>query len=432
MDWRRWTSGRAALLVVMALAGTMVLASYLSKTPCSGPPYDEWGYSRNLANSYRLVCVTDIQYLWVGRGIDLHEMPYIRGDLQPAADPPGTLINGAVEYPVLTGLFMWATALPADNSGEFLGWSAVFLLPVALAIAWQLVTLVGWRALIWAAAPAMVFYSVYNWDLLPVAWTLGAVLAWRSRRFGLSAACLGLGAATKIYPGFFLLPLFIERLVARDRRGAALVAGAGAGAWLAANGPFMAINFKGWWATYAFQAGRPVNLDGNSIYEWGFPDWTTETVDRFSVAVIAIGWLVALVAGWFVARRTGGAYPWVQVGTAMLCVFLAFNKVYSPQYFMWVLPLLALVRVRWGWWVAGWCIDAVLFIGIIRLFDDGGDSLARQAASIGSWGKSLLLMLLFFVVLGARLAVDPHPARATSPPAAPDPVGGAAPALGIA
>ena len=421
---------RVALILVMALAATMVLASYLSKTPCSGEPYDESGYSRNLANSYRLLCVTDIQYLWVGRGIDIHQLPYVRGHLEPAEHPPGHLVDGAIEYPVLTGLFMWATALPADHSGEFLAWSAVALLLVALVIAWQLFTLVGRRALIVLAAPAMVLYAVYNWDLLPVAWTLGAVLAWRNRRFALAAACLGLGAATKIYPGFFLLPLFIERLMARDRRGAALVAGAGGGAWLAANGPFMAINFDGWWATYAFQAGREVSLDGNSIYHWGFPHWSTQTVDRFSMAVIGAGWVVALVAGWWIARRRSGDYPWLQVGTAMLCVFLAFNKVYSPQYFLWVLPLLALIRVRWGWWVAGWCIDVVLFVGVLRMYHEGTD-LVRQAASIGAWGKTVLLTLLFVVVLGARLAVAPRQ-RPDPPPRPAVPPGRSEPDLAVA
>jgi uncharacterized membrane protein len=287
----------AAVVVVVLLAGVMLFASLASKAPCAGPPYDAQGYSTHLANSYRLLCLTDIQFLWVGRGLDHDEFPYVHGALEPGDGPPGALTGGAIEYPVLTGVFMWLAALPADNSTQFLVWTAVLLLPVALAIGWMLARLVGWRALIWAASPAVVFYSVYNWDLLPVAWTVGAVLAWQRGRPTLAAACLGLGAATKIYPGFFLLPLVIERLVARDRRGATLAAAAGVGGWLLPNAPFMLINFRGWLATYAFQAGRAPTMDTNSIYYWGFPDWPLPHVDRFSLTLIAYCWLMAVALG---------------------------------------------------------------------------------------------------------------------------------------
>jgi uncharacterized membrane protein len=400
----RLRNAATPLTVMLALAFVMTMGSYVSKTPCVGPPYNDIGVSEHVTNAYRLGCLTDIQYLWVGRGIDQHHFPYVHGRLDPGDGPPGALVDGAMEYPVLTGVFMWAVAWPARNSGEFLAYTALLFLPVALLIGWQLASLVGWRGLVYAAAPALVFYSVYNWDLLPVAWTLGAILAWRRGRFGWSAAFLGLGAATKIYPGFFLLPLLIERLVARDRRGALTVAGVGAGSWLAANLPFMAINADGWWATYAFQAARIPDNSTNSIYFWGFPEWPVEFVNLFSVTVIGGLWLVALVAG-FVLRHRHGGYPWIQVSAAMLFAFLAFNKVYSPQYALWVLPFLALIAVRWGWWVAYWCIDATLFVGLMRWYNDFGSDVAHQAASIGGWTKTAIQALLFFVVLHTPLAM---------------------------
>jgi uncharacterized membrane protein len=399
----------------MTLAYVMTLASYLSKTPCVGPPYDDGGSSLNESNGHRLLCATDIVTLWRYRWIDLHWFPYVNGSLDLSGGPPGTLQQGAIEYPVLTGIFMWATGLPAHNSGQFFAYSAAALLPVALLVAWQLAKLVGWRALVWAAAPAMVFYAVYNWDLLPVAWTLGAVLAWRRGRYGWAAAFLGLGAATKIYPGFFLLPLFIERLVARDRKGAIMVAAAGGGTWLAANAPFMLINFDGWFATYRFQAGRIADLTTNSIYFWGFPEWSPAMVNRFSAAVIGTAWVVALVAGFLLRHRHGG-YPWLQVSAAMLLSFLAFNKVYSPQYALWVLPFLVMIAVRWGWWVTFWVLDAILFIGLFQWYATGSD-LMKQAASIGAWGKSALFVVLFFVVLVTPLALrrEPEPAEPAPP-----------------
>jgi uncharacterized membrane protein len=421
----RWRRPSAPLVVMLALGFVLTLASYVSKTPCVGPPYDEAGVSANVANAYRLVCLTDIQVLWVGRGIDEHRFPYVDGRLDTSQGEPGQLLDGAIEYPVLTGLFMWFTALPAGNSGQYLALSAFVLLPIALLIAWQLVCLVGWRALVYAAAPAVVFYSVYNWDLLAVAWVLGAVLAWRRGRYDWAAVLLGLGAATKIYPGFFLLPLLIERLVAGDRRGAAKVAGLGAGSWLAVNLPFMLANWDGWWATYAFQAGRVPDLSTNSIYFWGFPEWSIEAVDAFSGTVIAVSWLAALVTGYVLRHRYGG-YPWIQVSAAMLFSFLAFNKVYSPQYALWVLPFLALIAVRWGWWVVYWGIDAILFIGLFRWYHDADSALAYQAASFGGWAKTMFLAAAAVAVLFAPLAVRVEAIEAPKPSAQRRPAKGSA------
>src|SRR5260370_695139 len=48
----------------------------------------------------------------------------------------------------------------------------------------------------------------------------------RQSRPALAGALLGLGAAAKIYPGFFVLPLILDRVAARDGRGAVRVGAA--------------------------------------------------------------------------------------------------------------------------------------------------------------------------------------------------------------
>ena len=49
------------------------------------------------------VCYSDIQFLWLGRGIDQHLFPFVTGGITP----DGFLTGGTVEYPVLSGLLMW-------------------------------------------------------------------------------------------------------------------------------------------------------------------------------------------------------------------------------------------------------------------------------------------------------------------------------------
>jgi uncharacterized membrane protein len=398
------------LLAVLATAALGILFGYLSKVPCTGPTFDRFGISVNLGlEKYRLGCYSDVQQLWVGRGVSEHLFPYLHGRLEPSANqPPGQLVGGAVEYPVVTGVFMWFAGLFASTDADYLRITALLLAPFGLLTAGLLAKLSGRRAFIFAAAPSLVLYSVHNWDFLATASMAAAVCAWTRGRPGTAAMLLGLGAAAKIYPGFLALPLLVERIAAGDRRGAArVVAGAG-GVWLVLNLPFVLANWDGWWATYAFQAGRVADLTTNSIWFWGLPDLDPDQVNRWSFALIAASWLAALIIGWSIGQRTG-SYPWIQVSAALICAFLLFNKVYSPQYVLWLLPFFVLVRIRWGWWVAYLAVDLTLYTGLFRWYYDitqGGDfGIAKQAAVMGVWGKAVLLALLYVVFLVSPLSI---------------------------
>jgi hypothetical protein len=408
------------LLAVLATTAVGILLGYLGKTPCTGPPYDQFGISANLGlHKYDKLCYSDVQQLWVGRGVREHTFPYLHGKLVPSDQPQGNLVGGAVEYPIVTGVFMWFAGLFASDDGGYLKVTALLLAPFGLLTAGILARLSGRRAFIWAAAPALVLYSVHNWDFLATACVAGAVWAWSRDRPGLAAALLGLGAATKIYPGFFALPLLLDRAYLRDWRGAARVVAGTAGVWLLIDLPFLLANPDGWWATYAFQAKRVADLTTNSIWYWGLPDLQPTTVDHWSFALIALSWLAAVGAGWWLAARTG-RYPWLQVSAAMLCSFLLFNKVYSPQYVLWLLPFFVLLRVRWGWWASYLAVDVLLYVGLFRWYYDitqGGDyGLAKQAAVLGVWGKAVLLALLYvaFLVSSPSIRSGPAPARVST------------------
>lgn len=391
----RAAAPRTVLAVVLASCATTLLLGFLLKQQCTGAPYLPFGVSERfheLKNSH--LCYSDIQYLWPLRGVAQHEVPYLTGSLVD-----GHLVGGAIEYPVLTGWFIWLTGLPAHTDTQFLAVSALALAPFALLTSWLLTRMTGWRALIWAAAPAMVWYAFLNWDLLVTAAATAAIYAWWRGRHGAAAAWLGVGAALKLYPALFVLPLLAERLAAGDRRGAARVAGISAGVFAALNAPVALANPAGWWATYAFQAHRMVDITTNSIWFWGFPQLSQSAVTLLSSVLLALGWSAALAVGWWRGRRCGGGYPWLGVSAAMLSAFLLLNKVHSPQYLLWLLPFFAVIRVRWGWWATYWLFDALLFVGLFQWYAvllAGGDfGLAKQAVILGVWGRAAMLALLY-------------------------------------
>jgi hypothetical protein len=420
----RPTALRLVLAVVVLLSGVTLLLGYANKARCVGPEFDQSGRS---APDYdvrpdRDVCYSDIQHLWIGRDIDKHVFPYVHGSITPE----GQLVGGSVEYPVLTGLLIWAGALGADTDGGYLLGSALLMAPFGLLTAYLLGRLTRWRALLWSLGPPLVLYAFHNWDLPVVACAVAAVFVmhgWRTRRSvaergTIAAVLLALGFAFKLYPGAFVLPLALHVLTASrpgrlDWPAALRVAGAAVLTVVLVNLPFAIAGYTGWRASFSFQAQRKVDLTTNSIWFWGFrPESGPEdpgfqaVMDWVSPTLVLASFAVAAGVGWWRWRREG-AYPWIGVSAAMLCGFLLLHKVHSPQYILWLLPFFALLRVPWGV-VAGYLlVDVAMGIGIFRWFytlkAGAGfgiyDGFAAQAVVIGVWGRAALLVALFVLFL---------------------------------
>ncbi len=443
------------ILVTMLLCALTLGAGYANKARCVGPSFDSQGRSEPDfgVRISRDVCYSDIQYLWIGRDIDRHVFPYVHGGYNPVSEQ---LFGGALEYPVLTGMAIYLAAAPSSTDGDFLFWSAVLLAVAGLLSAALLAWLAGLRSWWFALAPPLVLYAFHNWDLFAVCATV--VAFWvlmragrgdaspggagnvagisRARPLVLAAVALGVGGAFKLYPMMFALPIALwlgsggwrmsngSPHVARSRWlvGAAFAIGTG-GVFLAINLPFMIAGFTGWWASFQFQWSRPIDLTTNTIWFWGarpYSDSNNAAVQHDLAMAATITTLAALLlacALGFLRFGRGRAYPWLPVCAAMICGYLLFNKVHSPQFALWLLPFFVLLRIRAGWILAYFVADAAIGIGFFRwqyLITSGApsgtyDALSPQLVLIGVWGRAALLVALFIVFLRARVVEQRGP-----------------------
>lgn len=430
----RLITGRAMLVVLVIVTGCTLLLGYANKARCTGPQYDAAGRSEpDYQDRINLdVCYSDIQFLWLGRDIDKHVFPYVNGSIEVPTDPeagPPALKGGTVEYPVLSGLLIWAGAIFADNDGEYLLYSALLMAPFGLATGWMLGRLARWRALVWALGPPVVLYAFHNWDLPVVACAVGAVFAmhaWRTKlslvhRATIASVLLGLGFAFKLYPGAFVLPLALYVLTMSrpgrlDWAGAIRIAFAALATVVLVNLPFAVAGYDGWRASFTFQQLRKVDITTNSIWYWGHQlifgraAETTQTwhdaVAIASPALIFGGFALAL---WLGLRRwtPTSAYPWVGVSAAMLAAFMLFHKVHSPQYTLWIIPFLVLLEVPWSLVAAYLVADAAVGVGVFRYFaalgEGEGVELMEGIVQFGVWLRTALLITLFFLFLRARV-----------------------------
>jgi uncharacterized membrane protein len=400
--------------VPLVLAACLVTlgGGFLLKAQCL-QPWADW-------HQYESLCYNDLQPLWEPRGVAANIFPYVHGALED-----GSLVDGAIEYPVATGVFMWFGGLFVDSSNEYLVVSALLLAPFGFVTAYLLTRMAGRRALLWAAAPALVLYAFHNWDLLVVAAAAAGLYWWWRGRPVVAAAFLGLGGALKFYPLFFLAPLALA-LAARGNRRAALASfGTGAGVFAAINLPFVIANFDGWWATFEFHRLRGPNFDNIwNITDFGpiaMPVLSPSELNLLTTVLTGAFFVLALWVGWKRRVDEPSGYPVFAVSAALLAAFLLFNKVHSPQYTLWILPFFVVTNVHIGWWVAYSAVDLAVYVGTFRFFFDvcstnncalGDPTWSQWLMNAGVVARAGLLLVLFFVFLRRRplgASVVSHP-----------------------
>jgi hypothetical protein len=284
------------------------------------------------------LCYSDILVLYGTEHLQDNRLPY----LQPCPPHGETQCD---EYPPLTMYAMWLAALPASGYRTFFYANALLLSIAAAATAVCLYFMAGRRALYFVLAPTLLLYGFFNWDLLAVVLATVATLAFLSRRDGLSGVLIGLGIATKLYPGLLVIPFAIQRMRERNPEGAIRVASTAAASWLAVNLPFMILAPRGWSTFFRFNSARPLNVD--SLWYIGCrvvrPSSGGQCVSPGLANLLALILVVSIGAAlWMVKTRRHPDWARWTFAFPLIALFLLTSKVYSPQYSLWLLPWIAL------------------------------------------------------------------------------------------
>ena len=371
-------------LVLLMLAGTLLIGQ-LIKAPCSG---GGWGDGRQ----YKRLCYTDIVPLYGTEHLEGDRLPY----LDACPEGPGA----CDEYPVLTMYAMRAAASIGPSGLEsFYQNNVLFLAACAVLITVMLYRLVGVRALYFAIAPTLAVYSFINWDLIAVAFATGATFAFLRKRPVLAGVLLGLGASAKFYPALLLVPFALELLRRDERRQATGLTLGAAGAWLATNLPFMIAAPSNWWEFFRFNSARPPDWDsiwfiGCNVNSDGYACMSSSVPIVNAVSLITFVALAAFV--WWLKVKKQPDFPRWTFGLALLILFLLSNKVYSPQYSLWMLPWFALVLPDIRLFAAFQVTDVAVFVTRFLFFAD----LTGMEGGLPFWVFQTAILLRTVVLLG--------------------------------
>jgi hypothetical protein len=205
-----------------------------------------------------------------------------------------------------------------------------------------------------------------RFDYWPAALTVVALAALAGGHRRWAALAVGAAFATKVYPGVLLPILLADAWRQRGRAEALRCAGLAAAAALLFFLPFLAVAPHGVWVSVHRQTGRPLQVEtlgsavllaahhlfdlrASIVSSFGSQNLAT----RFSGAAATLTTLLqvgSLLAIWvrYAVRWTGERDQLIRYGIASVAAFMAFGKVLSPQFMIWLIPLVPLVAGRRG------------------------------------------------------------------------------------
>jgi uncharacterized membrane protein len=392
--------GSMGVLLAASVLG-MVLA-FAEKIPCRS---GAWNYD---AKQFQYACYTDIYPLYYGEGLSAGKVPYT---------------GHPVEYPVLIGGAMQAVAWLVRNVSVAIRGREFFDVTVAMLAVCAVVGVIATaraagpdrraQALMVALSPALILSAFINWDLLAFALTMLGIAAWAARRGVWAGVLLGLGVAVKFYPLVVFGPLLLLCLRAGRLRDFAKTLTAAVLAWLAVNLPVMIASPSGWAYFYTFSKDR--GADWGSVW-YMFEYLNVPVLGNTKLSVLnemSAGFLVVACAAIAVLALAAPRRPRLpQLSFLVLVAFLMTNKVWSPQYVIWLVPLAVLARPRlWSYLL--WQLAEVAYFFAIwgyliyaTIVQQGDQVTGYQGIGPGWYFAALLARFLTVGLLAAFVVRD--------------------------
>jgi uncharacterized membrane protein len=385
------------LRVLIALTMVTFTLGWAAKSTCSGKDWTKNHYQ------YTRLCYSDVYALFFAEGIDKELVPYV--------DHP-------VEYPVVIGGVMWGVGKFTDNATDFFNGTSVLLLVCAIGTVVFTAKAAGprrpWDAALVAVAPGLLLHGTTNWDLIATALLALGMWSWSRRQPELAGIWIGLGIATKLYPGILLGALLFLCFRAKRMREWCLATGFALGTAVLVYLPIVLFGEKfpsecgsehslqpAWQRFFALNRCRTADWD-SFAFIWQNRTGRfiqTETLNLITAAgVVTVVLLVGLVV-MTAPRRPRLA----QVTFLMLAGFLLVNKVNSPQYTLWLIPLAALARPRWGafltWQLSEFLVMFTRFYFFVHEGTKGADGIEDTWFISAVLLRNALLMVLMGLVV---------------------------------
>ena len=452
-----WWTPLSALVLVTILT---CLVGYGQKLPCRN--VGNWTHNYQ----YTRVCYSDILPLYTTEKLSEGKSPYLDYPVEYPILIGAAMEAGAqVAKAAPADNFVARNALFFDATAILLSLAAlVTVICTALTAGRRRMDV-----MLLAAAPLLAFHAFTNWDLLAVAFTAGGLLAWSKKAPAVAGLLLGFGAATKAYPLLMLVALGLLAYRAGQMRVWARCAAWAVGALVATYAvvwPFAGsyvgddgTRHNNLWKFVDLNQTRPADWD-SLAYVVQYLGRTVTTTRVVLVSLVVSLLIVGVIGIWRRSARamvisavalvivtiaiaeavsyahSKGAIPYSvlnyagivgavvlfaaigfvvltaprrprvpQIAFLVVVAFLLANKVDSPQYSLWLLPLAVLAYPRWLPLLA-WQLVEIFEVVMRYLWFVFDDSTAFGKAGVGEgWFVSAVALRQAALVILSALVI---------------------------
>jgi uncharacterized membrane protein len=393
--------GRTAVLtpvrVMFMIALVFLALGWSTKAPClqtvGAGPGDQRVANWQNQRAYYELCYSDTVPLYGAELLSQGRFPYKSSWIEKdGSGKPQTRFDGRpavryMEYPVVTGIYQYVAMSLAKTYTTF---SKLMRLPVVaevvvffdiaalglalawLATVWATAGLAGrrvWDAALVAASPLVIFQIFTNFDSLATALAVGGLLAWARRRPVLAGLLIGLGTAAKLYPLLLLGPLLVLGIRTGRLRGAVRAAAATVVTWLLVNLPVLVFFPRGWSEFFRLNARRGEDMDSLYNVVKSFTGWRGfdpnlglwQPPAHLNAVVLAL-FVFSCAAIGYIALTAPRRPRVTQLAFLVVAAFLLTNKVWSPQFSLWLVPLAVLALPHRRILLAWMTIDALVWV----------------------------------------------------------------------
>jgi uncharacterized membrane protein len=320
-----------------ALFALAIVAALLSFTKFSHCQSSTWA----TPDQYIHACYSDLPSLFGERGMVDNTWPY-------ASD------TNSVEYPVLTGLVMYATSFVAHTPISYFNFNAFLLALLFIGLVFIVYRIKPEFTYLLPLAPAMIASLYINWDLWAIATMMLAIYWFDRKAYLYSSIAIAVSISTKFLPVFLLLPILFILWRSNQIRELVKYAITTVAIWLAINLPFALTTPTGWWRFYKLNMEREADW-GSLWLAFSQLGLGLANLNYLAILLLLIG-LTSFVIFLFEVKNTPTL---ASVAFIVLAIVMIASKVYSPQYVLWLTPLavIALTNKKdlhafWIWQIA--------------------------------------------------------------------------------
>jgi hypothetical protein len=335
-----------AAAVLVGLSSLTVALGVLQKGHCLTK-----GWSN--PDQFWHACYSDLP---VTSGIG-HAMPYLSG--APHLDQP-----------LISGLVMWLVGLAVPDGSVFVQQQWYFTLWAVL-IALVVMALVvvtaasvpraPWRAAHVALSPVLVLAGLVSVDLFGVLLASVALWAWGRSKILLAGLVLGLAISARTYPLVLLVAIGLLALRSGKMGAWSRLAGTALVTWLAVSLPWLVMNadgllavYRSWWRSAAGYGSL-----------WMVSGLLGQSLPQGRVTgLVILGWVVALLVGAAFALSLDRRPTVAEVSLVMLVIVVVTGKAVPVQAGLWLLPLIALVGLKWRDHLIWAGLEATYFVAV--------------------------------------------------------------------